>query len=290
MSPRSLAKVSLTAPAMGLFAVFYVVPVVAGVVLSLFQWDGLGDPRWIGLENYRYLFTEDPVFWTNVRVSLVVVGVSLASVLPAALLLAVCLNGRGRVLPFFRWALFLPVVIPVAAVALLWSEMFNPSGGVANRILGVVGLEPVSWLGDQGSALWALLLVSFWCTLGFHVVIQLSGLSAIPTELKEAARLETSSPLKIFRFVVLPLLRDSLTVSAALVVTGSFVVFTSIALIMTRGGPVHATEVLGLRAYLEGFQAIDFGRATAVTVCTMVITMALVGATLLIGSRRRVEY
>lgn len=288
--PRTTAKLALTAPALILFAVFYLVPVVLGTGLSFFRWDGLQKPDYIGLENYRYLLTDDPVFWTNIRTSLIVVGVSLATILPAALLLAVCLNGRGRLLAVFRWVLFLPVVVPLAAVALMWAEIFNPAGGTANRILGALGLGDVGWLADKGTALWALLIASTWSTLGFHVVIQLSALSAIPTELKEAARLETPSSWKVFRHVVLPLLRDGLTVSAALIVTGSFVFFTSIALIMTRGGPVHATEVLGLRAYLEAFQAIDFGHATAITVVTMVITVALVGLVLLIGSRRRVEY
>jgi ABC-type sugar transport system permease subunit len=289
-SHRTVAKLSLTAPALGLFTLFYVIPVGAAVVLSLYRWDGLSTPEWIGLENYRYLLFDDPVFWTNLRVSVVVVGLLLATVLPAALVLALCLSGQGRLMPLFRWLLFLPVVMPLAAIALLWAEIFNPAGGIANRLLDIVGLGPVGWLADEGSALWSIVIVAAWSSLGFHVVIQASALSAIPTELKEAARLETSSPWKVLRYVVLPLLRDAISVSAVLLVTGSFVFVTSIALIMTRGGPVHATEVLGLRAYLEGFQAIDFGKATAVTVISMLVTIAIVGVTLLVGSRGRVEY
>jgi ABC-type sugar transport system permease subunit len=138
--------------------------------------------------------------------------------------------------------------------------------------------------------LWTLLLVSLWSTVGFHVMIQLSALSAIPTDLKEAARLETPSVWRLYRYVVLPLLRDAITVSAVLIISGAFVFFTSLAFIMTLGGPVHATEVLGLRAYLEAFSNLDIGRASAVTVLTMLMTIALVGASLYIGSRRRVEY
>jgi ABC-type sugar transport system permease subunit len=148
----------------------------------------------------------------------------------------------------------------------------------------------VSWLGDDEYALWALIVVAVWTTLGLHVVIQLSALSAIPTDLKEAARLETSSGWRIFRHVILPLMRESLTVSAALIVTGSFAVFTSLAFIMTRGGPMHSTEVLGVRAYLEGFASLEFGRASAITVVTMTMTILFVGAILAIGGRRRVEY
>lgn len=280
----------MIAPAIVLFTIFYIVPVVAGVVLSFFRWSGLDSPRYVGAKNYAGLFFEDPVFVTNIRVSLIVVGASLVIILPIALLLAVCLSGRGRLLPLFRWLLFLPVVIPLAAAALLWSEIFNPVGGLANEVLGTVGIEPIAWLGNGTTALWSLVIVSVWSILGLHVVIQLSALSAIPTELKEVARLETSSAWKVFRRVVLPLLRDSLTLSAVLIVTGTFVFFTSLAFIMTRGGPVHATEVLGLRAYLEAFSALEFGRANAVTVVTMMITIVLVGATLFIGSRRRVEY
>jgi raffinose/stachyose/melibiose transport system permease protein len=283
-------KVGLTAPAFLLFAVFYIAPIVAGIVLSLFRWNGLESPSYVGFENYEQLFTNDPVFMTNVRVTLIAVGVSLVIMLPLALLLAVCLSGRGRLLPLFRALLFLPVVVPLTAAALMWAEIFNPGAGLANEALGVVGIDRVSWLGEQTSALWSLILVTIWSMLGVHIVIQLSALSAIPTELKEAARLETPSAWRVFRHVVLPLLRDALTVSAVLIITGTFVFYTAVAFIMTRGGPVHATETLGLRAYLEGFGALNFGRANAITVITMLITIVMVGAALLIGSRRRVEY
>lgn len=286
---RTTAKGVLTTPAVTLFVLFYIIPVLGGLALSFFRWDGLQRPEWVGLANYEYLLS-DPIFGTNVRVTLIVVGAALAGTLPAALLLAVCLSGKGRLLAVFRWILFLPVVFPVAAGALLWSEIFNPVNGLANELLGGVGLEPVSWLGEPGTALWALVLVLVWSTVGLHVMIQLSALSAVPVELKEAARLETRSSWRVFRHVILPLLRESLTVSAALIITGSFTVFTAIAFIMTRGGPLHGTEVLGLRAYLEGFGALEFGRASALTVITMLMTVGLVGAVLLLGARRRIEY
>lgn len=286
----ALTKYAMVAPALALFLVFYVAAVVFGLVLSFYTWNGLEPRRFVGFDNYERLFT-DPVFATNVKVTLLVVAACLVSVLPMALLLAVCLSGKGRLLPLFRSILFLPVVLPLAATALLWAEFFSPNdNGVVNAFIGTFGFEPVSWLGETGTAPWALILVSVWTLVGVHVVIQLSGLSAIPSDLKEAARLETTSSLRVFLHVVLPLLRDTITVSAALIVTGTFVFFTGLALIMTLGGPVHATEVLGLRAYVEGFSALNFGLASAVTVVTMVITIVLVGGTLLLGSRRRVEY
>jgi raffinose/stachyose/melibiose transport system permease protein len=289
--PRAatVTKIAMVAPAMTLFLVFYVASIVAGIVLSFYHWDGLDPIRFVGFENYRVLFS-DPVFVTNVKVTLVVVGACLVCILPLALLLAVCLSGPGRLLPLFRWIVFVPVVLPLAAVALLWAEIFNPVGGLANQLVGKLGISPVAWLGDQRVTVWALVLVSIWSILGLHVVIQLSALSAIPTELKEAARLETPSVWRVFRHVVLPLMRDSLTVSAALIITGTFVGFTSLAFVMTRGGPVHSTEVLGLRAYLEGFASLNFGMASAITVITMLLTIVLVGVTLFIGSRRRIEY
>jgi len=287
----SVAKVLMITPAMALFLTFYVAAVVFGIVLSLYSWNGLEPRHYVGLANYRQLFSDDPIFLTNVKITLLVVVACVATVLPLALLLAVCLAGRSRILPVFRSILFLPVIVPLAATALLWSEFFSPTAdGVANRLLHVFGIGRVAWLGDTTAAPWALIMVSIWTLVGIHVVIQLSALSAIPTELKEAARLETPSTSRVFLHVILPLLRDSLTVSAALIVTGTFVFFTALAFIMTLGGPDHATEVLGLRAYLDGFDALNFGRASAVTVITMLITIVLVGFTLFVGSRRRVEY
>ncbi len=285
----SIIKVLMVLPAFSLFVTFYITPVVAGIVLSFYQWNGLTPARYVGFANYEQLI-HDPLFRDNVRITLVVVAVSLAIILPLALLCAVCLSGPGWILSVFRWILFVPVVLPLAAVALLWSEIFNPIDGLANKLLGKVGVGPVQWLGDPQTALFSLILVGVWGFVGLHIVIQLSALSAIPSDLKEAARLETPSTFKVFRHVVLPLLRGPLTVSAVLTVTGTFVYFTSISFVMTKGGPVHGTEVLGLRAYLEGFSAVDFGLSSAITTATMLITIVLIGGTLLIGARSRVEY
>jgi len=282
-------KVLMVAPALALFITFYLTPVVAGVVLSFFQWNGLTSPRYVGFANYDRLLT-DPVFLDNVKITLIVVLVSLLVILPLALLCAVCLSGPAWVLPIFRWILFVPVVMPLGAIALLWSEIFNPVNGLANRLLDKIGIEPVTWLGEPTSALYSLIAVSVWGFVGLHIVIQLSALSAIPADLKEAARLETPSVWRVFRHVVLPLLRAPLTVSAVLTITGTFVYFTSISFVMTKGGPVHGTEVLGLRAYLEGFSAANFGLASAITTVTMLITILLIGGTLLFGARSRVEY
>jgi ABC-type sugar transport system permease subunit len=280
----------MVAPALLLFACFYVAPVVVGVVLSFFRWNGLESPVYVGFANFDLLLFNDPVFLTNVRVSLIVVGASLALTIPIALLLALSLSGTGRLLPLIRWIVFLPAILPLTAVALLWTQMLSPTNGPVNEILSKLGLSTVAWLGDADAALWALIAVSVWSSLPLHIVLQLSGLSAIPTSLREAARLETKSSWKVFRHVVLPLLRESLTVSSALVVTGAFLSFTSLAFIMTRGGPLHATEVLGVRSYLEAFSALEFGRASAITVATMVISVALVGTILAIGNRKRVEF
>jgi raffinose/stachyose/melibiose transport system permease protein len=227
---------------------------------------------------------------TNMRVTLIAVGVSVLVVVPLAVLLAVCLSGRGRLLPLFRTLLFLPIVIPLSAAALMWSEIFSPAGGLANEVLKVIGVGPVNWLGESQTAFWSVVVVTIWSLAGIHIMIQLSALSAIPTELKEAARLETASAWRVFRHVVLPLLREALTVSAVLIITGTFVYYTALAFIMTGGGPVHATESLGLRAYIDSFQSFDYGSANAATMLTMLVTIVLVGVTLFIGSRSRVEY
>jgi ABC-type sugar transport system permease subunit len=182
------------------------------------------------------------------------------------------------------------VVMPLAAAVLLWAEIFHPSRGLANILLESVGLTRVSWLGGETSSLIALLIVTVWSISGLHIVIQLSALSAIPTDLKEAARLETTSTWRVFRHIVLPLLRDGLTVSGVLVVTTTFVFFTSAAFIMTGGGPNHATEILGLRMYREAFTSFQFGSANAVTVIGLITTAAVVGMILALGSRKRVEF
>jgi raffinose/stachyose/melibiose transport system permease protein len=280
----------MVAPALSLFLVFYVATVVFGFILSLYQWDGLTPARFVGLQHYEQLILHDSLFLDNVRITLVVLVVSLAVTIPAALVLAVCLAGPGRLMGFFRWVMFLPVISPTVVVALLWTEIFNPLGGPANRLLEFLGFDAVNWLGDPRSALWALIIVSIWGVVGLHTVILLSGLSAVPQDVKDAARLETPSSWKVFRHVVLPLMRDSLTLSTVLIITGTFVYFTGLALIMTRGGPLHATEVLGLRAYTEAYTSLNFGGASAITVITMLLTSLFVGLTLLIGSRRRVEF
>ena len=214
MKSRSLAGWIFVAPALIAIAVFFVVPVVAALAMSLTDFDiyalaDLANLRFVGLDNYAQLL-QTPLFWQALlnTAYFVVIGVplSIGTSLGAALLLHSRL-ARGQA--FFRTALFAPVVTTLVAVAVVWRYLFHTRYGFLNYALAAVGIEPIDWLGDPAWAMPAIVLLSVWKNFGYNMVILLAGLQAIPQDLYEAARLDGARRWALFRHITVPSLAPS---------------------------------------------------------------------------------
>jgi len=270
------------APAMLVIGVFFFLPVVGAFAMSLTDFDiyalaNLGNLRFVGVRNYLQLL-ETPLFWKALGNTLyfVVLGVplSIAASLGTALLLHAKL---ARFKPFFRTALFAPVVTTLVAVAVIWRYLFHTRYGFLNYALGSLGIPPVDWLGDPHWAMPAIIVLAVWKNFGYNMIILLAGLQSIPEELYEAARIDGASLWRQFRYVTVPMLAPTLLMVSILTIAGYFQLFAE-PYVMTQGGPLQSTVSVLYFMYEEGFKWWNLGSASAVA---FVLALLMFGVTAL---------
>jgi multiple sugar transport system permease protein len=267
------------APALIVIGVFFVLPVLAALAMSLTDFDiyALADARnlrLVGFHNYVQLL-QTPLFWRAFGNTLyfVVVGVplSLALSLGTALLLQ---SKLARFPGVFRTALFAPVVTTLVAVAVIWRYLFNPRYGWLNYALGRIGVGPIDWLGDPDWAMPAIIVFAVWKNFGYNMVIFVAGLQGIPESLYEAARIDGASAWGQFRHVTLPMLVPIVTLANILTIAGYFQLFAE-PYVMTQGGPLQSTVSVLYFMYEEGFKWWNLGSASAVAFLLFVFIFAV---------------
>ena len=244
------------------FVVFLVVPMIASLGLSFYDWELLTPPQFVGLKNFATL-VGDRVFRQVVVNTLYYTFGLVPLNLIVSLGLAVWLNTRLRGLTLYRMAFFLPVVTVTVAVALIWRWMYEPRAGIVDAALRAVGLPGPSWLGDAHWAMPAIILMSVWKGFGYNMVLFLAGLQGIPLSIYEAAMIDGANAWQRFWRITLPLLSPVIFLAVVLTVISSFQVFDQ-ALVMTNGGPANATNTIVLYIYQNGFQFFRMGYASAI--------------------------
>jgi len=249
----------LCAPTLTLFLVFMVYPVFYLVRLSFYQWDGITQMRFIGLENYRRLLT-DPIWWKALGNTLIYVLAKLLIELSLALGAAVALNTKLKGRTLFRSILFLPVVTSTAVMGIVFVGILSPFEGVFNLMLMKLGLLSHfhDWLGDPNTALYTVIGVAIWHDLGINMVLFLAGLQSIPEYLYDAAKIDGAGSWQQFLHVTLPMLKPVALIIVMLSVIGSFKVF-DIVNVMTNGGPYYASEVVTDYMFKYGFAGRGLG-------------------------------
>ncbi|GAA4983303.1 carbohydrate ABC transporter permease [Actinopolymorpha pittospori] len=238
-------------------------PMLASLYLSFTEFNVTETPRWIGFENYREMFTEDPRYWQSVRVTLTYVVISVPLVLTFALTLAVVLNRGLRFLSLYRSLYYLPSLMGSSvAIAILWRQVFG-ADGLVNAFLGVFGIEGRSWIGDPDSALSTLIALHVW-TFGSAMIIFLAGLRQIPTDLYESALIDGAGTWQRFRHITLPLLTPIILFNGILNMISSFQAFTPSYVVSNgTGGPADSTLFYTLYLYQQGFTSFQMGYASA---------------------------
>ena len=275
--PRVQALI-LLAPAMLIYAVFALYPMLNVVVLSFQKWNGLAPQRpFVGLANYQYIFTQDPVFWVAFKNT--VIWTIMCVIFPpmVGLILALSLNQKLFARNTFRAIFYLPVIIAPIAVATMWKWMYDPFFGLFTEILTSMGLQNwiQDWLGDKSVALYSVFVAYLWQSVGFSMVLFLAGLQNVSQTLVEAARIDGAGRWNIFRYVTLPALRTTITIVLVLSVISSLKAF-DIVYGLTGGGPAQSTQMLALWAFTQSMQIFDFGRGAAISVVLLLITIVVV--------------
>jgi raffinose/stachyose/melibiose transport system permease protein len=275
-------------PALALYGVFVLYPIVQSARYSFYDWNGL-EPldNFIGLDNFRRAF-RDPVFRGALRHNVVIIVLSVTIQIPIALGLAVLLNQKLRGRAVLRTLFFAPYVLSEVATGVVWRQILRPDG-LLDQSLDAVGAGGLvqEWLANPQVVLYSLFFIISWKYFGFHMVIMLAGLQQIPKELAEAAAIDGASGWKTFRYITLPLLGPTIRVSVFLSVIGALQLF-DLVWVTTRGGPINASSTMATYLY-DNFRKSLFGYASAVSVVIFALSLVVALLYLRLVMRRDLE-
>ena len=259
----------------GLF-IFVAIPMVLALGLGFFSVDGFGGYKFVGLANYNRML-RDPLFLNSVSVTVVYVLCIVPGLYVSGLGLALLVQQKIPLIGLWRSLFFMPFVVSLVVIALIWKVLLIDKIGFVNRMLDLVGLQGRAWLGDPDLALGAVLFVTIWFLMGYYMIIFLSGLQDIPREYYEAARIDGAGYWKMFTHITLPLLRPTsffvLLVSTVSAVSGSQAF--DLIYVMTNGGPANSTALVAFYIYQQAFKFNNYGYAAAMASVVVVVLMAM---------------
>jgi multiple sugar transport system permease protein len=262
------------APWLIAFLAFDLFPTLAAFHYSFTNWDVIAKQSdWIGVENYREMFTGDRLFWKSVTNTLYYVAFSVPLGVVAGFVLALLLNTRVRFQGLFRTMFYLPAVVPTVAATMVWLWIFDTRNGILNWALGLVGVDPIRWLTSPDYSKPALIIMSLW-SIGGGMVIYLAGLQNIPQDLYEAADVDGASGWSKLLNITIPLMTPTIFFNLLLGLIASFQVFNA-AFIMTGGGPVNSTRFYMLHLYEKAFQDSQMGYACAMAVLLFLVVLLI---------------
>lgn len=259
----------MLAPALILFTAFFVYPVGYAVGYSFTDSAGFGAARFVGLDNYTAL-TDDPFFWQSLRNTLVIMVVSLVVLIPASFGLALLLRRRIRGGSALRALVFGPAIIAPILVGLIWVFILDPKIGLMNRLLELIGIGPVQWIGGNTLTPYAVSLVFIWSSVGFAMTIFYAGLQLLPGDVMEAAQLDGASAWQQLQNVTIPMMRETFAIVTILLITNVFKIF-ELVYMLTGGGPVHRSETLVSYMYFVTFTNQRYGSGMAIAVVIFVL-------------------
>ena len=268
---------ALTLPGLAALSLIVVFPLLFTIFTSAYDYTLLHRryDTFVGLENYREAFAADyfgESLWVTLKFVIAVVVLEFLLGFTVALML----NSVIRFKDVYYLILLMPLLINPVVVALIWRMFLHPELGIVNWLLSLIGIGPVNWLGDVRIAFWTVVLVDIWHQVSFMIVLLLAGLSALPREPYEAARMDGASTLQAFFHVTLPLMRPVIVVT--LLIRLIFAVKTfDLVFIMTRGGPGTSTDLISYFIYRSAFFGLNIGQASAISVVLLVIVLALTG-------------
>lgn len=262
-------------PAMLLIGALIFLPIILNVYYSLFKWTAYSKSmKFVGLEYYIKLFSDKNV-WSAFRNNVLYAVISIIFQAILGLVIAYIINNIAskKIAVVSRVIIFIPAVVSITAIGLLWVIIYNPSIGFLNPMLEAVGLGGVikDWLGDKSTAMMAVIMVSQWQYMGEMVMLYTVGLQNIPTELFESAKIDGASSIQTFFRITVPLIKETILMNVMITIIGAFMVFDEV-YVMTSGGPGRSTEVLASLLYKTGFRQDNMGYACAIGVFMFVVT------------------
>jgi raffinose/stachyose/melibiose transport system permease protein len=279
------------APALTVYTVVVVYPMVYSVYLSLFRWDGISpDKVFVGIQNYVSLLTTNDVFWIALKNNSIWLVAALFLPTSIGLGFALLLNLKLRGSHIFRSLFYFPAVLSLAVVGLIWSWIYHPTLGVLNKTLAAIGMKGLqhNWLSDPQIAIYPVIIAATWNAVGLPMLLFLAGLQTIPSELIEAAKVEGAGPIRRFYYVTFPLLRETTLIVLAITAINALKAY-DIVYAMTYGGPANKTQLLSTWMYFLTYNYNTVGQGTAIAVILFVLTLIFAIPYLRIMTRKSYE-
>ncbi|MBM7569209.1 carbohydrate ABC transporter permease [Paenibacillus sacheonensis] len=269
--------IAFVVPTLLLYSLFFVYPVIVSFIYGLYRWDGVSAKAFIGIDNFTRLL-DDATFLKSLGNNIYFMAFSLIVNIPLVFLISIAISKVRRMRGFYKSAVFIPVVISTATVAILFGVLYDYDSGLFNQALRAVGGESWAreWLSNPHLAMLSILIANAWQNIGFFIVLCLAAILNIPKEIGEAAKIDGVDGWNETRFVTLPLVRPILFVMLLLTVSGTLKVL-DIVQIMTNGGPFQSTEVMSTYMLKVGFRSMELGYGSAIGVAMFIITMAMTG-------------
>ena len=261
-------------PAAIFYLLFFIYPTLYSCYLSFHDWNLMnGKIVFEGLSNYTELFN-DPVFIQSVTNTLLYVLFTVVPLIILSLLFAVLIENCGPARVPFRTLMYIPVIISMSVAGMMWQFVLNPTIGIVNQMLNLLGIDGLNWLNDVRTALGVIIVVGIWRGLGTNVVLFIAALKGVPKEQIEAAKVDGANAWQVFRYVIHPAILHVTIFVFITTIISCFQVFTTIQ-VMTMGGPNNSTNMLVFQVWQEAFQFFDIGRATSISTIMFIILLLL---------------
>lgn len=262
------------APSILILGIFVIWPIYQTIHYSFFDWTiGADVQKWVGFGNFQKLF-HDTQFWNALKITSLITGFSVASLLLLGFLIALALQQEGLTTKIVRSIYFFPTIVSLATIGLVWKFLLDPSFGFVGGITRALGTQPLNWLQSTHLALPTLIFVNVWKNIGFPMIIFIAALKGVPAERLEAGRLDGANKWQLTRYITIPSIRQTLLFTTVILTIQSLQIF-DLVYVMTSGGPIFSTDTLVNLLYRDGFVNFQTGYASAISAVLFLIIIAI---------------
>lgn len=270
-------KIGLVVPTLIVYSVFIILPIGISVWYSFTKYSGIGKATFVGLENYVRLL-KDKVFWVSLKNTMIIFVLAFVLLLTISFLIALLLNNKLKGTDFAKALIFSPAIIAPIIVGIIWVYILDPNVGIINNILDALHLDFLKqkWIGGETLSPYSIAFIYFWQQLGYLVTIFIAGLKMIPEEVLEAVKIDGASTVQKIRYVIIPMMRSTISTVAVLIITGVFKIF-EIVQQTTGGGPNHLSETLVTYSYSTTFTSGNYGYGMSLATVTFVLSLIITG-------------
>lgn len=279
-------KIGFLVPTLLVYVVFIILPIFIAIGYSFTRYSGIGKARFIGLDNYKRLF-HDQLFWKSLQNTAIIFVLASVLLLVLSFLLALLLNNKLKFADTSKALVFSPAIIAPIIVGIIWVYILDPKIGVINNILRSIGAGSLAkqWIGGTVLSPYSMAIIYFWQQLGYLTTIFIAGLKMIPEEVLEAVKVDGANAVQRVFYVIIPMMRSSISTVIVLIITGIFKIF-EIVQQTTGGGPNHMSQTLVTYSYSMTFQSSEYGYGMSIATVTFLISLGITGIYFLFSKER----